>query len=49
MPTIRQLVRNGRKQPLYKSKSPALGKRWNSLTKRTVIQASAQKRGLCTR
>lgn len=49
MPTIRQLVRKGRQNPLYKSKSPALGKRWNSLTKRTVIQASAQKRGVCTR
>ena len=49
MPTIRQLVRKGRQNPLYKSNSPALGKRWNSLTKRTVIQASAQKRGVCTR
>jgi small subunit ribosomal protein S12 len=49
MPTIRQLVRKGRQDPIYKSKSPALGKRWNSLTKRTVIQASAQKRGVCTR
>jgi len=49
MPTIRQLVRNGRQNPFYKSKSPALGKRWNSLTKTTVNQASAQKRGVCTR
>ncbi|MEY3431484.1 MAG: hypothetical protein RIS53_382 [Bacillota bacterium] len=49
MPTIRQLVRKGRQNPFYKSKSPALGKRWNSLTKRTVNQASAQKRGVCTR
>lgn len=49
MPTIRQLVRKGRQNPFYKSKSPALGKRWNSLTKKTVNQASAQKRGVCTR
>jgi small subunit ribosomal protein S12 len=49
MPTIRQLVRKGRQNPFYKSKSPALGKRWNSLTKTTVNQASAQKRGVCTR
>jgi len=49
MPTIRQLVRKGRENAIYKSKSPALGKRWNSLTKRTISQASAQKRGVCTR
>ena len=49
MPTIRKLVRKGRENPIYKSKSPALGKRWNSLTKRTIAQASAQKRGVCTR
>ena len=49
MPTINQLVRNGRKSAIEKSKSPALNKRWNSLTKRTTNQASAQKRGVCTR
>jgi small subunit ribosomal protein S12 len=49
MPTIRQLVRKGRQDPIYKSKSPALSKRWNSLSKRTIDQASAQKRGVCTR
>ena len=32
-----------------KSKSPALGKRWNALTKRSTSQPSAQKRGVCTR
>ena len=49
MPTINQLVRNGRKSAIEKSKSPALNKRWNSLAKRTTNQASAQKRGVCTR
>ena len=48
MPTIEQLVRQGRKSVAHKSKSPALGKRWNSLTKRNTNQASAQKRGVCT-
>jgi len=49
MPTISQLVRKGRQNSVYKSKSPALGKRWNSLAKRSLDQASAQKRGVCTR
>ena len=49
MPTINQLVRQGRKSAVYKSKTPALGHRWNSLTKRASAQPSAQKRGVCTR
>ena len=49
MPTINQLVRQGRKSAVKKSKTPALGRRWNSLTKRSSGQASAQKRGVCTR
>ena len=49
MPTINQLVRQGRKSAVKKSKTPALGHRWNSLTKRASNQASAQKRGVCTR
>ena len=49
MPTINQLVRQGRVSAVKKSKSPALGKRWNSLTKRSSNQPSAQKRGVCTR
>ena len=49
MPTINQLVRSGRKSNVKKSKSPALGKRYNSLTKTTTNQPSAQKRGVCTR
>ena len=49
MPTINQLVRQGRKSAVKKSKTPALGHRWNSLTKRASAQPSAQKRGVCTR
>jgi small subunit ribosomal protein S12 len=49
MPTINQLVRQGRKSPVFKSKAPALLKRFNSLTKTETNQNSAQKRGVCTR
>lgn len=49
MPTINQLVRQGRVRSTYKSKAPALGKRWNSLNKKETSQNSAQKRGVCTR
>ncbi len=49
MPTINQLVRESRKSTVFKSKAPALGKRWNSLKKKETNQPSAQKRGVCTR
>jgi small subunit ribosomal protein S12 len=49
MPTINQLVRQGRQNKTTKSKAPALGARFNSLKKREVEQASSQKRGVCTR
>ena len=49
MPTINQLVRQGRKQGVEKSKAPALGKRWYSLNKRERNQDAPQKRGVCTR
>lgn len=49
MSTINQLVRQGRKQGVEKSKAPALGKRWDSLNKRERNQAAPQKRGVCTR
>ena len=49
MPTINQLVKNGRTVAVKKSKCPALGKRWNSLRSRETDQPSAQKRGVCTR
>ena len=49
MPTINQLVREGRRSAIEKSKTPALGRRWNSLVKKEKNQASSQKRGVCTR
>ncbi len=49
MPTINQLVRESRRSVIEKSKTPALGKRWNSLKKKENDQPSAQKRGVCTR
>jgi len=49
MPTINQLVREGRQNKTTKSKTPALEARFNSLKKRETQQASSQKRGVCTR
>lgn len=49
MPTINQLVRQGRHDKTTKSKTPALGARFNSLKKKATEQASSQKRGVCTR
>ena len=49
MPTINQLVRNGRVNSIEKSKAPALGKRWDSLNKKERLQSAPQKRGVCTR
>jgi small subunit ribosomal protein S12 len=48
MPTINQLIRNGRERVVYKSKSPALGMNYNSLNKRVTEVNSPQKRGVCT-
>lgn len=47
MPTIRQLVRRGRKQIAYKSKAPALQRQFNSIKNRPVSTASPFKRGVC--
>ena len=49
MATINQLVRKNRQKKTKKSKSPVLGVRLNSLTKRTTNTSSPQKRGVCTR
>jgi small subunit ribosomal protein S12 len=49
MPTIAQLVRNGRTDKRYKSKSPALGYGFNSLHKEVSDYASPQKRGVCVK
>lgn len=49
MPTINQLVRKGRKSRVYKSKSPALNRGFNSLKTENTTLACPQKRGVCTR
>ena len=49
MPTINQLVRNGRTNKVWKSKSPALNRGYNSLQRRPTEITSPQKRGVCTR
>ncbi len=49
MPTISQLVRQGRKSQKSKSKSPYLGIGYNSLKKKHTRHNSPQKRGVCVR
>ena len=48
MPTINQLVRQGRTSSEKKSTAPALLKSYNSLQKKSVDAAAPQKRGVCT-
>ncbi|HEX8993956.1 MAG TPA: 30S ribosomal protein S12 [Candidatus Paceibacterota bacterium] len=47
MPTIRQLIKNGRKTNAAKSKSPAMGMYFNTLQNRPVDSKSPFKRGVC--
>ena len=47
MPTINQLIKQGRKAKTTKSKSPALGVNLNSLNKKVTRHNSPQKRGVC--
>jgi small subunit ribosomal protein S12 len=49
MPTIAQLVRKGREDKTYKSKSPSLNVGFNTLEKKYTNVTSPQKRGVCTR
>ena len=49
MPTFNQLVRHGREQVAYKSKSPALQTGVNTLKKEATNVPSPQKRGVCTK
>ncbi|MOA20340.1 30S ribosomal protein S12 [compost metagenome] len=49
MPTINQLVRKGRQDKVYKSKSPALQRGFNALKREATDISSPQKRGVCTR
>lgn len=48
MPTINQLVRQGRTTSVKKSNAPALGKNMNSIKRRMTDNNSPQKRGVCT-
>ena len=49
MPTINQLVRNGRKPVVNKTKAPALRFHYNALKNRLLrAKGSPQKRGVCT-
>ena len=49
MPTFNQLVRQGRGEKDYKSKSPVLQKGFNSLKNSAIDLSSPQKRGVCTK
>jgi small subunit ribosomal protein S12 len=49
MSTINQLVRRGRKDRIYKSKTNALKRGFNVLKNRPVFYASPFKRGVCTK
>ena len=48
MPTFNQLVRKGREQVTYESKSPAMQKGLNTLKNKETDLPSPQKRGVCT-
>ena len=49
MPTINQILRNGRKNKKRKAKAPVLLVRTNTLKKKNLPSNSPQKRGVCTR
>ena len=48
MPTFNQLVKSGRQDKKYKSKSPALHVNLNSQTKKETDLHAPQRRGVCT-
>ena len=49
MPTFNQLVKKGRTDKTYKSKSPALQKGFNTLKNSDTDLSAPQKRGVCTK
>ena len=49
MPTFNQLVKYGRSEKVYKSKSPVLQHGFNTITNRQTDLSSPQKRGVCTK
>ncbi len=48
MPTINQLIKQGRHKATVKSKSPALSFSFNTLKKKASHSEAPQKRGVCT-
>ena len=49
MPTFNQLVKKGRSDKSYKSKSPVLQRGFNSLKNQATDLSAPQKRGVCTK
>ena len=49
MPTFNQLVRQGRSDKVYKSKTPVLQTGFNTLKNKAIDQSAPQKRGVCTK
>ena len=49
MPTLNQLVKQGRKSKTYKSKTPAMQTGFNTLKNRAIALSSPQKRGVCVK
>ena len=49
MPTFNQLVKKGRSDKEYKSKSPVLQRGFNTLKNEATDKTSPQKRGVCTK
>ena len=49
MPTFNQLVKKGRSDKAYKSKTPVLQRGFNSLQNKPTDKTSPQKRGVCTK
>lgn len=47
MPTITQLIKKGRKRTEKKSKSPAMGRYFNTVLNKPVFSGSPFKRGVC--
>ena len=49
MPTFNQLVKKGRSDKAYKSKTPALQRGFNALKHTAIDQTAPQRRGVCTK
>ena len=49
MPTFNQLVKKGRSDKPYKSKTPALQRGFNALRREATDLSAPQKRGVCTK